>query len=141
MRRYFLKRGNSFIAADEDSRANMRKIPDGDWVSVDVRRPHNLRKHRKLFAMIKLLVDNCDEYKTTRQALNALKLATGHCDYHIIDGQRVAVAASISFESLPPDEFDDFFDRACDWIADEVLKIERYELDAAVAQKLLDMAL
>lgn len=85
---------------------------------VEARRARNPKFHRKLFALLNLVVQNTDRYPSVDVLLFGLKIAVGHCDILIgTDGtSKFFMPKSISFESMDQIAFDAFYDRAIDVI-------------------------
>lgn len=120
---------------DEQARAVLAKIKAGDMVTVEVKRPRHIKHHRKLFALLNLVVENQDHYQTVEQLLNALKCATGHADEYPMKngGGVVMIPRSISFASLGQDEFEQVYDRFVSVICRQVIPgMDENELKAEV---------
>jgi len=137
----FIKRLGSLYPApgDEQSEALMRSIGQGKIVEVTIKRPRNVQFHRKLFAMLKIIKDNQDYYKTTEEILTIAKLAIGHT--YTIDSHRfgrVTLPDSISFAAMDEPAFQEFYDRVVAWVASDVVPgLRRKDLDEAVEAELL----
>ena len=87
----------------------------GQVVEMKSRRPRNPGHHRKLFALLSLLVDNTEEFETTKDALIGLKAVLGHGVWkklHKRAEREVFIPDSIAYENLPQDEFEVFYDAA-----------------------------
>mgnify|MGYP001576487379 CR=1 FL=1 len=123
---------------DEFGEAAMRNIGQGEIVSVEVKRPRNLRFHRKFFAMLSIILSNQDYYKSTDDLLDVCKLRVGHCRTLQTKLGQVQIPKSISFAAMDDVAFADFYDRACDWVCSEVIPgLKRKDLDQEVEAQLL----
>lgn len=109
--------------ADEPALEFARKCKPGELVMVEARRPRNIQHHRKLWALLQLVVENTERYPDADTLLDALKIATGHCKiYPSADGKTSYVKPlSISFESMDQDSFSQFYERCLDLIAAKII--------------------
>lgn len=115
----------------------LTKLKHGQVVMADVKRPRNVQHHRKLFALLNLVVDNQEHYQTAEHLLAALKCATGHADeYPLKDGSGVVmIPKSINFAAMDQTEFEKFYDRALHIIARDVIPgINRADLEREVSE-------
>lgn len=97
----------------------------------------NIDHHRKLFALIRLVTENSEIYDTEPKALVGIKLATGYFDL-VTDpttGEIVKIPDSISFENMPQEDFEVFYNRAIDGILHHILP----HIERSKADRLLDM--
>lgn len=82
----------------------------GEHVLVEVKRPRNLKHHRKMFALLNVVQPNTS-YPNVYALLSALKVYLGHCDVQQTKGGKtVAVPRSISFHAMGQDEFNAFYE-------------------------------
>lgn len=134
----FRKHLNALRPVDDAGDALLSRIKLGQDVMVEVKRPRNPLHHRKLFAMLKIVLDNQEFYKSTDDLLEVCKLRVGHV--HVIEtkGGDVRIPKSISFASMPQDEFNAFYDKAVQWVVSEVIPgLQRGDLDEAVERELI----
>ena len=138
MRFLVVKNLGALRPVDEAGEAVFRHIAQGEVVTVELKRERNIMHHRKLFAMLQLVLDNQEHYKSIEDLLDVAKLRTGHVrTVQTRDGE-VRIPRSISFAALDQDGFNDFYNRACAWVVDEVIPgLKRKDLDAEVEAKLL----
>ena len=136
--RVFVKRNGGLFPGDADAGAAFAKMKDGAGYLVSLHRPRNLMHHRKLFALLNLVQDNTDRWPTVDTLLADLKISTGLFETRInaVTGIPYIVAKSISFASMPQDEFEQWFDRAVDLISKQVLEMDREYLLAEIADVL-----
>lgn len=112
--RVMVRRTVSGLApADEQAENELRRLPLGKLVQIELKAARNPRQHRLCFMLLKVMVEH-GEFPSTDAALVALKLATGLVDYVKIDrdGTTAIVPKSISYASMPQNEFDAWFDSA-----------------------------
>ena len=124
---------------DESGEAVIRKFASGEVVSINVTRPRNVAFHRKFFAMLNIILQNQDAFKSIDDLLELTKLRTGHCHTVLTKAGEVKITDSISFAAMDQDAFNDFYQRACAWVCEEVIPgLSQQDLDAEVAAQLQD---
>jgi hypothetical protein len=98
-----------------------RKIKDGKQVAVAVTQRRNPRHHRLYFAILKFLSEHTETFAGRDPEIisTAVKLATGLVKtfVDVETGRPVMVPLSISWGAMDQTRFNEFFDRACDVIA------------------------
>ena len=113
MKAVFRKHLNSLHPMGSVAEEVLRKIKHDDLVTVEVKRERNLAHHQKFFSMLQLIYENQDHYQSVDDILTAFKFCTGHTDKVMTRGGRVLeYPKSISFASMPQDEFEVFYNRA-----------------------------
>lgn len=107
----------------------------GQTVEMVGRRPRNPQHHRKLFALLGVLVDNTDEFANTDEALIGVKAVLGRGHWkklHPRSRREVFIPESIAFESMSQDEFEPFYDAAVAAVQRWWLPVGNDELREAV---------
>lgn len=134
-----VKRLNALYPVDETGEAAVRKFGLGEILSVEVKRPRNATFHRKFFAMLQIILQNQEAYKSIEDLLDVLKLRIGHCRTVTTKHGDVQIPESISFAAMDDTVFGDFYDRACAWVVSEVIPgLERSHLDEEVRAQLME---
>ena len=119
----------------------LSKIGAGEIVKAEIKRPRNVRFHRKLFAMLTIILNNQDHYRSVEDLLDVAKLRIGHVRVIQTKQGEVRIPASISFSALDDHEFGKIYNRICDWVCEEVLPgLRRADLDEEVANELMEFA-
>jgi hypothetical protein len=98
-------------------------LPRGKDLRAKVTQPRNVKHHRKLFALLGVVLPHQDVYLTTHALLDGIKLATGHT-HAVINpetGETLHAPASIAFDKMGQDEFEQFYDRAVDLICRRII--------------------
>lgn len=139
MKAMFVKSLQSLHPADDEARTLLRTIGQGEMLSVEIHRPRNVKFHRKFFAMLKIVLDNQDYYKSMDDLLDVCKLSIGH--YRTVLASKhglVKIPSSISFAAMDQPAFEAFYDNAVAWVASDVIPgLRRQDLDAEVEAELL----
>lgn len=122
-----IKKGNSLVPADADAAAILARVKEGREMMITARAPRSPRQHRFFWHMCRLICENTDEYKTPENVADTIKIGTGHYDTRILkipgwpEDVVQYVAKSIAFESMPNIEFQQFMDKAMDYVAQYML--------------------
>jgi len=119
---FFRKDFGRLVPADDAASAVLQKIKHGTDVQVEIKRPRNIKHHRKFFALMQLVYQNQEHYDSIDHLVAALKTAVGHCD--LVPGKggvMIALPKSIAFHSMDQTAFDEFYDRCIDIIAKHFL--------------------
>lgn len=133
----FLRRvDDRLMPADIEAAEAIGKMKHGEVVRADIRRTRNLKHHRKLFALLRVVFDaqpEPHEFLTKGDLLDALKIAVGHCTKSRHFGHDIVVPKSISWAAMDQATFEPFYDRIVDVILRHVLPhTERADLDREV---------
>lgn len=127
--------------ADQDAWSKFRRrletMKPGKWLRVEFSSPRHGKHHRKFMALLQLIVENSEVYDTIPKALVAVKLCVGHFDLMVdpTTGEISKVPRSISYESMPQEEFDQFYSAAVDGVLQHILPT----MDRDTADRLIDM--
>jgi len=97
------------------------------WYKVDARKARNPGHHRKGFALLNLIFENQERYRTIEDLLVEVKLKAGWYTEHIrSDGAITYIPKSISFADMDQLEFEAFYSHLID------IAIQDYGLKEAV---------
>lgn len=120
--------------ADEVSAELINKLKVGDVVEIEIRRPRNLKFHRKAFALMQLAYENQEQYTDFDQFRRALTIEAGYFDdLRLLDGTTIREAKSLSFAKMDEDEFGKLYNSLINTILRVVLPgTDRPELEAQV---------
>lgn len=113
---------------DEQATEELRRVPFGKPVYVEIKAARNPRQHRLLFALLKAVTDNTELFPSVEAALLAIKVGTGLVDvipWTTPDGQQgtAVLPKSISFSNMPQQEFAPWFEQAIQLVSDRWLKV------------------
>lgn len=128
--RCFVRKGSVLMPADFAAEEMLNSLPQGREVLVTVRRPRSPQHHRWFFAMLRKVVENSDDrWGDEDDLLDDLKFAVGHVKrrVHMLSGEIVMVAQSISFAAMGEDKFIRFRDR-CLYVIRKATGIDPEEL-------------
>lgn len=127
--RCFVRRGNALVPADFAAEEFLGEIADGREIIVTTRKARSPQHHRWFFALLRKVVENTDYFSNEDELLDALKLATGHCERRMtIGGDAYVAPRSISFAAMGEEAFRRFRKRACYVLATKLLRCSPEEL-------------
>jgi len=114
MKLRFIKTDVGLSPFDSEASESIKKWKNGDFIIVESKRPRNYKFHKKFYALMNIIFENTDEFKTLDNLVDYMKIQTGHSD--IIEARGIAfrVPKSIAFQNMTQDNFDSFFNRAVD---------------------------
>lgn len=120
------KSGDKLIPADREATSRIHDMPSEKLVMVSVRQPRNPRFHRMAWGIARLVYDNSERFESAEHVMENLKVAGGLVDrWKIIIPDLGEVeqirGRSIAFESMDQAEFSEFWEKALDFIAKELM--------------------
>jgi len=121
----------------EKFKRRLQTLKPGSFLRMECVKPRNGQHHRKFFALLTLVAENSETYDTTKKALVAVKLVTGHFDLMLnpVTGEVIQVVESIAFDAMDQDKFDVFYSAAIDGVLRHILP----HIEKAQAERLIDM--
>ena len=126
---------------DDAGKELLAKIGRGEIVSAEIKRPRNIKFHRRFFAMLNLVLANQSHYQSLDDLLDVCKLRIGHVKVIQTKHGEVRIPKSISFAALDDAAFSAFYDRAVDWVIAEVIPgLRRADLDEEVENEIMEFA-
>lgn len=122
---------------DEASTSALRRIKAGEVVKVELVRPRSHRNLRRWWALMGLIHQNSEQFKSPEQAHDYVKILAGHCSQIVSQstGEVYLVADSISFGRMGEDEFQQVWMRAKDAVREHILPaVEIATIENEIAQ-------
>lgn len=110
--------------ADEAGQEALRKLGNGELVTVEVRKSRNIRHHRLFWALMTIVHQNLDgdRYPTVEDLTAAVKIAVGlRTRIELPSGEIGFIPGSIAFNKMDQTAFSEFYNRVCDLIAKHFL--------------------
>ncbi len=146
----FAKINGALVPMDADGREFMAALIEGKRVMVSVHVARNVRHHRLLFGLMKMLTDGGAWQGNAEDLLDYLKIAARLVKTVVgADGQVYHVPQSIAFESMDQVAFNRFFERAVYVVCERLLPAQNWEalrdeiieaVDGDVARRFTDAA-
>lgn len=129
-----VREGTQLGAAEPISAEIIEGLKHGDIFTAIIKRSRNPKHHRKLFALIGIVFAAQTSFATTKQLLDAIKLATGLFDTgKTIDGIPFATPRSISFAAMGQKEFEEWYDKVVELVVNKIIPgLNREDLEMQV---------
>lgn len=126
---------------DDDGKRTLAKFKNGTLIRAQVTKPRNVHFHRKFFAMLNLILQNQEHYKSVDDLLDVCKLRIGHVRVIQTATGEERVPQSISFAAMDETAFQEFYDRAVNWMLEEVIPgLRKHDLNQEVEAELMQFA-
>lgn len=109
---------------DEAGQDALRKLGNGELVTVEFRKSRNIKHHRMFWALMSIVHQNMDHdrYPTVEDLTSAIKIAAGlRTRIELPNGEVGFIPGSIAFHKMDQAAFSEFYDRVCDLIAKHFL--------------------
>lgn len=133
--------GGALDPIDDCGRDVLAKFGAGTVLKAEITKPRNIKFHRKYFAMLNLIFQNQDHYKSLDDLLDVCKLRIGHVRTIETRHGIERVPASISFAKMDDIAFEDIYERTFQWAVTEVIPgLQRQDLDSEVEDELREFA-
>lgn len=121
---------------DEEGWQYVMRLEPGDQVMVEFRRPRSIQHHKLYWKMIATIQQHVTDLSTD-DLHNLIKVGAGYG--RIVESKsmgRVALPkASIAFESMDQDEFNEFWERAIRFVLEQVVPgLKRDELEREITE-------
>lgn len=93
------------IPTDDDSRAVLGRLGDGECAEFEIVRPRSLPMHRMYFGICREIGKNQDPMRDENSIDYELRVLAGHYDVMHIDHHEVRIPKRIAFAKLTHDEW------------------------------------
>lgn len=112
------------------------KLKLGKEYLIQVKRPRNIKFHKKYFALINLCYKNQEHYNNKIHFRKVMEMKAGHYDAVKTDKGTIFLPKSIAFGSISEGEFNDLYNGILIVLA-EFLGMDGGELDREVEAELM----
>ena len=114
--------GEALFPVSADGAELLSNVSESRDVKVVIKQARHPEHHRKFFALLSRVQENCDErYPTVEHLLIGLKYATGHVDTIESKKGTFLIPRRIDFSNMSQDEFQPFYDKCIEVICCEIL--------------------
>ena len=132
MKLTFIKTQTGLIPDCDETREILKKIKNGDGVILDYKPKRNFKFHRRLFALLNLIFENQDYYKSIDNILEMCKFKAGYFETIITHkGEKHYKTKSIAFDEMDNAEFEKFYSKCID-VALELTGINQKNLEQQI---------
>lgn len=130
---FFRKHLGALRPADRVAEEAFAKVKPGEVVRVEMKRPRNAKHHRKYWALLALVVDNLDQSVSVETLHDWMKLKVGCVRLLRTKSGLVELPGSISFEKMDQSQFEEFYEKALQYVLTEILPgVGKKELEEEV---------
>lgn len=109
---FLTKHFGSLRPTDEASEEALRKIGQGEVVTCEIRKPRNIKHHRKWWVTMGMIAENFPEEIKPEHISDSIKMELGYTVKWKVNGKEYEKPDSISFERMDQIEFSGFYDKA-----------------------------
>lgn len=128
-----MRRTLTGLSADDEAASDLlRKVQVGEVVRVEVTKPRVHKNLRRWWALMNLIHQNSDQFRSPEQAHDYVKILAGHCTQIVSKstGEVYLVADSISFGRMDEVEFQQVWQRAIKAVAEHIIPgIDEQEME------------
>jgi hypothetical protein len=118
----FTKQFDALRPDDEDALAILHTLKMGEAVSVEVKRPRNLKHHRLYWKLMQVVCDNQEHYRNKEELSDAFKIEVGLFTWaRGPDRIEYQKPGSISWAKMDQAEFNTFFTKAVNFLCTKVI--------------------
>lgn len=110
--------------ADDAGCEALRKVGNGELVTVEIKKSRNIKHHRMFWALMTIVHDNIDHdrYPTVEDLTAAVKISAGlRTRIELPNGEIGFIPGSIAFAKMDQTAFSAFYSCVCDLIAKHFL--------------------
>jgi hypothetical protein len=119
--------------ADYDAELMRTRLQQGDTVHVQFKKPRNVPRHRRYWAVIQVVIKNNEMFATDRHLHRTLLMGCGVVEPVItIDGDIVMIPSSTAFDAMDEGTFRQYFDAAMNIINTHIMP--GVEIDELLAE-------
>ena len=129
MKLTFIKTQNGLIPDCEETIEALKKIENGQGIIIEYKPKRNYKFHKKLFALLNLIYQNQEHYKSIDNILECVKFRAGYYESIITHHSKVHLKTkSISFDEMDNLEFEKFYSKSID-VALELTKLSKNDIE------------
>ncbi len=100
------------IPTDEDSRALVNRLGDGECIQVEALRPRSVQFNRLYWGLCRTIGENQEPPRDEDSIDAELRILAGHYEVMYFDGREVRVPKRIAFDKLDADQWNEYFRKA-----------------------------
>lgn len=126
-----------FQPADDMSVETAKRFKVGETYRGEIVKPRSRKTLGRYWVLCQMILDNTELFKSKEQVSDYIKIRTGHSTSIVAQktGEIFHVANSIDFDTLDETQFQEFWSRACDVVAQDILPgITESELNYEVSK-------
>lgn len=103
---------SGLIPTDDESRALLNRMAEGECAEVEIVRPRSLSWHRMYFGICSTIGKNQDPPRDVSSIDYEVRILAGHYEVMYVQGHEVFVPKRIAFHKMDGDEWAEYWQRA-----------------------------
>jgi hypothetical protein len=103
---------SGLVADDEDGRALLRRMGDGECIQVEATRLRSVQFNKLYWSICREIGENQDPKRDEDSIDAELRILAGHYELMYFAGREVRVPKRIAFDKMGADDWNDYFKRA-----------------------------
>lgn len=119
----------SFLPADQETAEWAVKIKTGAVVYAEFKRQRNYEFHKKYFGMIHVAFQNQEKFMDEEMFRKTMQIMAGYFDPILFNDHVYKIPKSISFGSMPQEEFEKLYSSVLDVILKHFGFGEEFEIE------------
>ena len=122
----------TFVPSNEESRKALSKNKHGNEFIMEYKAKRNPKFHRKLFALLNLILQNQEYYKSIDNILEVVKFRARYFETIVLhNGNTHYKAKSISFSEMDNVAFEEFYSKTID-VALELTRLSKEDIEEEI---------
>jgi hypothetical protein len=128
---FVVKKDFGFFPVNDNDQEVCKKFADGEVYRCEIKKPRNLKFHRKFFALLQYVFENQEKYDTVEDLRVEIELKAGNYTEHITTkGKLIYIPKSIAFEKMDNVEFEALYNKAIDVVLKDFINGTKEEIEA-----------
>ena len=121
-----IKKDGVLVPADSNASGVLDRVKEGREILITARAPRSAKQHRFFWHLCRLISENSEKFDTPENVSDTIKIGTGHYEIRVLNVPEVGqiemyTPKSIAFESLPRLAFQQFMEKALDYVSKHML--------------------
>jgi len=138
---FVVKKDYGFFPVNDNDLEVCKKFVEGEVYRCEIKKPRNIKFHRKFFALLQYVFENQDKYDNAEDLRVEIELKAGNYTEHITTkGKMIYIPKSIAFEKMDNIEFEKLYNKAVDVILKDFIIGDTKENIEAQVQDILAFA-
>lgn len=121
MKTFWAKDGNCLRPSSEEAEQYLAKIAQGEEVQAEIKRPRNLKFHKRFMKMCSLIAENAPGNYTPREIAGLLEIRTGHVKIVKAKGEIHQWPEDINFAAMDEVEFEKLVNDCTQYVFEAII--------------------
>jgi len=103
---------SGLVADDEDGRALLRRMGDGECCQIKIVRPRSVQWNKLYWSLCRTIGENQDPPRDEDSIDAEIRVLAGHFEVMYVGRHEVRVPKRIAFDKMTADEWSEYFQKA-----------------------------